>query len=466
MILPVNTQSFLEKVADQKNSSQQSCQGRCFIDERSDAVMSCYCDKDCKKWGDCCWDFKIRCAEIIGDSSTDSMTCGNINDHSWSGVIMKSTCELNNEYTSDCKNFENLSLSMQRELPMFDAQNNVTYRGIACARCNNADPEKLIPWGLRVTCPDRRTKLPEDKNINTIKTFLKDKCYWNYEPTVNLSRNFKWCVERDTLCESSSQFSGKKLVKELCSSYSMLFSVKVSHYVTHFYRNPHCAICNPQGKQFGKNEDNNDTEGSILPPLGPPLSVLLDISSETFIIEKKRQVTHPSIPTNCSFEAKNCSLLFEGKRCLIIGSAEVNQSSTLHSNAGVFHIPSYKQVGLQHANGNFVSILCPTDEGKRTKEDEIYLTFSGSILSIVSLLFLVVVYLSIKELRNLPGKCLVSLSLALVWYQIIFRLSEVSKDVEGLCKAVAISLHFFFLAAFSWMSIMAFDTAKTFKVQG
>ena len=118
-----------------------------------------------------------RCAEIIGDSSTDSMTCGNINDHSWSGVIMKSTCELNNEYTSDCKNFENLSLSMQRELPMFDAQNNVTYRSIACARCNNADPEKLIPSGLRVTCPDRRTKLPEDKNINTIKTFLKDKCY-------------------------------------------------------------------------------------------------------------------------------------------------------------------------------------------------------------------------------------------------------------------------------------------------
>lgn len=376
---------------------------------------------------------------------------------------MKSTCELNNEYTSDCKNFEQLSLSMQRELPVFDAQNNITYRSIACARCNNADPEKLIPWGLKVTCPDRRTKLPEDKNITTIKTFLKDKCYWNYEPTVNLSGNFKSCVERDTLCESSNQFYRMTLVRELCSSYSMLLSVKVSHYVTH-YRNPHCAICNPQGKQYGKgNDDNGENQG----PLGPPLSVLLDISSETFINEKKRQVTHPSIPTNCSFEAKNCSVLFGGKRCLIIGSAEVNQSSiaTLHSNTGVLHIPSYI-VGLQHTYENFVSILCPTDESKRKKEDEIYITFIGSILSIVSLLFLVVVYLSIKELRNLPGKCLVSLSLALVWYQIIFRLSEVSKDVEGLCKAVAISLHFFFLAAFSWMSIIAFDTAKTFKVQG
>ena len=301
-----------------------------------------------------------RCAEITGDSSTYSMTCGNINDRSWSGVLIKSTCELNNEYSSDCKNFEHLSLSMQRELSVFGAQNNTTYRSIACARGDNADRQRLIPWGLRVTCLDRRTKLPQDKNITTIKTFLKGKCYWNYEPTVNFSRIFKSCVVRDTLCNSSTQFSEMTLVKELCSSYSTLFSVKVSHYVTHFYRNPHCAICNPQGKQYGKNEDNDDDEGPLPPPLGPPLPVLLDISSDTFVIEKKPQVTHPSIPTNRSFEAKNYSVLFEGKKCLIIGSAEVNQSLTLHLNRGVVHIPSYK-VGLQHVYGNFVSFLCPWD---------------------------------------------------------------------------------------------------------
>ena len=41
-----------------------------------------------------------------------------------------------------------------------------------------------------------------------------------------------------------------------------------------------------------------------------------------------------------------------------------------------------------------------------------------------------------------------------------------SKEVEGVCKAIAIGLHFFALAAFSWMSVMAFDTACTFTVQG
>ena len=41
-----------------------------------------------------------------------------------------------------------------------------------------------------------------------------------------------------------------------------------------------------------------------------------------------------------------------------------------------------------------------------------------------------------------------------------------SKEVEGVCKAIAIGLHFFALAAFSWMSVMAFDTASTFTAQG
>ena len=59
--LPVNTQDFLNAVIGQKNSSDQSCQGRCSKEERSgNATKSCYCDKDCKAWGDCCLDFPTR----------------------------------------------------------------------------------------------------------------------------------------------------------------------------------------------------------------------------------------------------------------------------------------------------------------------------------------------------------------------------------------------------------------------
>jgi len=54
----------------------------------------------------------------------------------------------------------------------------------------------------------------------------------------------------------------------------------------------------------------------------------------------------------------------------------------------------------------------------------------------------------------------------LLCYQIFFLFAEKSSEVYAACKVVAIYLHFFVLAAFSWMSIMAFDTSTTFKVQG
>lgn len=49
----------LAEVLQQKDFSDQSCQGRCFMDERSDEKR-CYCDKACKAYSDCCLDFHSR----------------------------------------------------------------------------------------------------------------------------------------------------------------------------------------------------------------------------------------------------------------------------------------------------------------------------------------------------------------------------------------------------------------------
>lgn len=54
----------------------------------------------------------------------------------------------------------------------------------------------------------------------------------------------------------------------------------------------------------------------------------------------------------------------------------------------------------------------------------------------------------------------------MLFYQGIFLGTEKSREVATLCKAVAIFLHLFLLAGFSWMSVMAFDTASTFSVKG
>ena len=125
--------------------------------------------------------------------------------------------------------------------------------------------------------------------------------------------------------------------------------------------------------------------------------------------------------------------------------------------------------------GNSVYILCPENQtehnrhaghGGHASKVLIYITLTGTLLSIISLCFLLYVYLCFKELRNRPGKCLISLSVALLFYQAIFLGTAMSREVATLCKAVAIFLHLFLLAAFSWMSVMAFDTASTFTVKG
>ena len=57
--VPYDTKDFVHIVLKQKQSKPQSCNGRCFMDERGSA-KSCYCDTDCKTWGDCCLDFYLR----------------------------------------------------------------------------------------------------------------------------------------------------------------------------------------------------------------------------------------------------------------------------------------------------------------------------------------------------------------------------------------------------------------------
>ena len=116
-------------------------------------------------------------------------------------------------------------------------------------------------------------------------------------------------------------------------------------------------------------------------------------------------------------------------------------------------------------------LVCPDNQNPKELEREAsttlgQITFAGTIVSIVSNCFLLVVYLSFKQLRNLPGKCLISLLSAMLCNHIIFLCAAKFQQVELYCKAIAICLHFFVLASFWWMSVMAFDTANAFNVYG
>jgi len=246
----------------------------------------------------------------------------------------------------------------------------------------------------------------------------------------------------------------------------MVFSIK-----NKWYRNPHCALC------------NIDLSGGFTTSVVAPFSILLDVSrSIPDPIAQKNPlptlVTGPPVQDynltsqvlNCTSNTTNCTVIFRNHNCE--NFPVKNQSTQIKF--------SLNESALK-LQGNSVYVLCQENQtkhnnghdgqgGKEPKRNDsevlVYVTFTGTLLSIISLIFLLYVYTYYKELRNLPGKCLTSLSVALLCYQAIFLGTEQSREVATLCKVVAILLHFFLLAAFSWMSVMAFDTAGTFTVKG
>lgn len=383
---------------------------------------------------------------------------------------MKSSCGLLNMNTKDCRTVQQLNITLERELPVFDGQSSVTYRSIGCARCNTAG--KLSYWGLGASCMDPSQL--RQRSFTALKTVLKtnDQCAWKYVPLSSTKQIYKSCVVKDSKCESN-KLSAMSVVKELCLSYSMVFAIEVSCNLTLLYRNPHCALCNPDGKQdaFYINSGR-----------GPPLSILFDVSSNVYSkLEQPHTTQAPTVGSNltsqilnCSLATQNCTVTLRGKTCLLLTTV-MNQSALMDLNTSRIKVLTPQQISLDKnvlkPENDSIFILCPEQEDKKKEQHPypvaiIYITITGTALSIISLCLLLAVYLSFKELQNLPGKCLISLSWAMMCYQIIFLCSEKSKDVDAVCKAFAICLHFFVLAAFSWMSVMAFDTASTFKRQG
>ena len=431
----------------------------------------------------------LRCGQTGNDASLQKVACGNVNEYSWSGEIMKSFCSLQgHQSTKNCQNVQRLNMTLQKELPVFDLAQNITYRSIACARCNNK--ANLSFWGLNVTCVTSSGPIGTPVNITAVKIFLKDHsdCSWRYAPRTDLNERYESCVLPDTQCVTSN-LPVLSIVKELCSLYSMVFSVGQRHKVS--YRNPHCALCNTKGRPLPQEKDPYRPSG----PSVPPLSILLDVKAN---IPDKEEPNNPP-PTliteslvlgynltkqvaNCASNTTNCTVSFGGYRCENV-TFENNQSTQMRFYLNESHIGKkqlLREKNPETLHGKTFYIVCPEKQAgqggpsgqvdKNASWDNTtilsYITLTGTLLSIVSLCFLLSIYFSFKELRNLPGKCLINLSLALLCFQVIFLGVEKSKNVDPLCKAVAIFLHFYILAAFSWMTVMAYDTASTFKVQG
>ncbi len=96
---------------------------------------------------------------------------------------------------------------------------------------------------------------------------------------------------------------------------------------------------------------------------------------------------------------------------------------------------------------------------------QVILTIVGTILSLIALLLSLITYIIFPALRNLPGKSVMSLIAALFTAQLLFLFVSNATDNQTFCTAVAVVLHYVWLASFSWTSAIAFYLSRTLGTQ-
>ena len=96
---------------------------------------------------------------------------------------------------------------------------------------------------------------------------------------------------------------------------------------------------------------------------------------------------------------------------------------------------------------------------------QVVLTLIGTIVSLIALLLCLVTYVVFPALRNLPGKSVMSLIVALFTAQLLFLFVGNATENQTFCTAVAVILHYVWLASFSWTSTIAFYLSRTLGTQ-
>ena len=259
------------------------------------------------------------------------------------------------------------------------------------------------------------------------------------------------------------------------------------------YANRHCAKCN------GINDVKNMTFwGLVVSCRGKVNATILTYDSEYL---HRHCNWHFAPPNTTKFSASPCKLttlcqkvvetpeLKELNYTNLIEKCKsymllVGDNSNIYKN---FHCVLCNGVNISDVNALPYNVILPSltmffdydsltddhDPSQHTPEvtsphDAIggYITTVGLALSIACLSIVVITYVWFPKLRTMPGLVLLGLSLSLILHQALLLVSYLATSQSTACKGVAVLLHFMILSAFTWMTIMSYDVAKTFAMKG
>ncbi|CAH1404569.1 unnamed protein product [Nezara viridula] len=450
---------------------------------------NCLCDENCVTYGDCCPDsphFELQQQR----RGAISFHCENLRQYG--GIYMRTTCPpewAEPNIRAACENASDNVSDPIAGIPATHQQSGITYRNLFCAICHQVTIKELDFWNPDIECSGIPRKM--DLNISELLYFHEENKYWG----IDFEGRYHYCFIDPTPSNATEKLIRRCIpdviktcavnwtdaeVRKSCEAYTSI--VYDSDNVV--YRNRHCGICNRVEVilctrilfRGGFDKTFSRSAFSVLFDLsrGPPgMTQLCDEEQLYDPFYKRCRNVLQEFRTTKNIRAMDVSIIENTTDAsltvpfLKCKKFTLQQDDYMLDDNGVY-VSKYRK---RFREGEFNIYedgrleICADKIGIKTIEkfDPYmgYITFAGLGISIIFLLLHLAAFCLVPDLRNLSGKNMASLCLALLIAYISFVAGRFFQG--NVCLVIAVLTFYSFLASFTWMLTMSFDVWRTLR---
>ena len=402
---------------------------------------------------------------------------------------------------------ENCIADSSRNLPpVSDVETGRVYKNEYCARCNGI--ENALTWRYKLACSASLRQMVNQPGFNLTKDLLERECNpcSFVEPQFNLTLSgypaqparacyphISSCLEKTEL-EAVTENAWKQEIYDqvfnqcVNGSYNLVYRPQtIRTPATMPFRNQYCALCN------GINPNKIDLDCYPPPHLDErcsnleeiPFNLLLDIHRDGQVVVSSEVIT-TTITVTCDSGEVYDPVLRACRATISINEPPeqcfgqfivLNESNyqligndTVHFNGATVGVVRW----ILTNNGSLTQpVICTNfSQNGTTKGNDtmlyfnypagyLILTYIGCSLSVIGTILFLLTYSLFKELRTFSSKIFINLAAAILVSNLVILVGGPLAFETGPCVAVAILLHYFFVAQFIWTSVACFEIART-----
>ena len=460
----------------------------------------CFCDKLCSMAGDCCSSVNASHWPTTKQGpGRESFTCAYIQEisksHTISIVDRCPTQHLDTGIKFECETAAREGLL---NLPVSDPSTGVLYRNVYCALCHGVG--EYVYWFETLHCRDsdnNESQIATSAATTTEKALdlklFKDQNRCLHKTYQHPNFTHRVCRRHISVCDKTWP---DEVYEKACASHTKFINIGQT-----VYKNKYCAICNYEVIDMLRPGDCVCADMS-LPDMemggttfegSNSFAIIIDVNNGQIRDEKygdiistkdKCSTTEVYDPYTDKCRSLRCHKPLELKSgsCLrsqtvfntsksILTCPLISLNSTEYDmfdnrSIWVHAVEGFLTPGEYIMNGSDVSICAPWSSDTvmfRFDKSQRVLSFIGQVISLIALAVHFITYMLFLSLRNLPGKCVMNLVLAIFVAHLLFIVDIGQTGDRKVCTAVAMVMHYCFLASFFWMNVLAFELLQTFN---